>query len=542
MSLLLLGAFLRFYTIGVKTIWLDEAFSIWLSHHTLLDLWGWLIKIDQHPPLYYTLLHFWQQLFGDLQGAVRALSALCSTLAIPCFYAAGRRLFDRAVALVATLLLVTAPFHVRYAQETRMYALLTLAVAMALYLLARLLFEPVERQPRWLWPAFGVTQAAVMWTHNTAAIFFPLALNLAIGGAVFWQHGQGGVSSLPALNWPDFERRWLRTQLLALICWLPWSVPFLIQSLGVVREFWIPFPNAGIVYETLHNFHLAHQPESPVPWLLGDLLYWGLGIIGIWSLRRRGALLALLFMLFSLPIGGEWLVSLRRPIFSDRTLIWVTLPYYLLVAAGVIQLERWGSGIVTGPVRRYRGQLVAGCSLLALLTLNGQALANYYSHFAKEGWDEAAAYVADQAEPNDLLLFHATWVQLPFDYYFRHTAAGDDATIVRHGVPVDLFDRGILEPKMAGTDIPQMQQIVAGHDRVWLIYSHDWYTDPQGILPRALGRQRQLVAQRQFRGVRVLLYQPQLVLESILKIGCGYADYTYTSDCHREFQDRHLVE
>ena len=186
-GLLLLGTLLRFYQIQAKTIWLDEAFSIWLAHQGLIDLWAWLIKIDQHPPLYYSLLHFWQLRFGDLQGVVRIFSALCSTLALPFFYGAGRRFFDQPTALVATLILALAPFHIRYAQEARMYALLTLTVALALYLLARLLQEPVERQPRWLWPLFAFAQSAVMLTHNTAAVFFPLALNLAIGGAVAWQ-------------------------------------------------------------------------------------------------------------------------------------------------------------------------------------------------------------------------------------------------------------------------------------------------------------------------------------------------------------------
>src|SRR5688572_9997532 len=83
--LILLGAFLRFYQIGAKTIWLDEAFSIWIAHHSLPELWSWLIRIDHHPLLYYSLLHIWQFIFGDLQGAVRAFSALCSTLTIPLF-------------------------------------------------------------------------------------------------------------------------------------------------------------------------------------------------------------------------------------------------------------------------------------------------------------------------------------------------------------------------------------------------------------------------------------------------------------------------
>ena len=43
----------------------------------------------------------------------------------------------------------------------------------------------------------------------------------------------------------------------------------------------------------------------------------------------------LLLSLVLTPFLGELLVSLRRPIFYDRTLIWTTLPYYMLMAVGI---------------------------------------------------------------------------------------------------------------------------------------------------------------------------------------------------------------
>lgn len=501
-SLLLLGflgLLLRLYAIGRQPIWLDEAFSIWLAHQPLIDLWGWLIKIDQHPPLYYTLLAGWQWLFGDLQGTVRLLSALCSTLALPFFYGAARRFFDQRTALSATLLLVLAPFQVRYAQEARMYALLTLTVAVALYWLARLLYAQALPHPRWGWPRFAVAQAAVMLTHNTAAVFFPLALNLALGAAVVGQFLHGGISALPALNRPGFERRWLHTQLLALLCWLPWSVPFFIQAVGVDRAFWLSFPSGSALYTAFHNFHLAYQPTAPVPWLVGDLLYWGLGLVGIWALRRQGALLTLLLTLFLFPIVAALLVSLRRPIFAEHTLLWVTLPYYLLVAVGVVHTSRRLA--VSG--RRWLAQGGTALLFVGLVGLNSLALLNYYQTFTKEGWADAAAYVAANVDADDLLLFNATWVQLPFDYYFRHY----DLPVARHGVPVDLFDRGVLEPPMTAADLPRLQHLLTGHDRVWLIYSHDWYTDPQGLIPQELGQRLRLVEQAQFIGLQVLRFE-----------------------------------
>ena len=500
LSLITLGGFgLRFYAIGVQTVWLDEAFSIWLAQQPLVDMWAWLIKIDQHPPLYYSLLHFWVLLFGDAQGVARALSALCSGLAIPVFYAASRYLLNQRTALLAALLLALSPFQVQYAQEVRMYALLTLTVAVALYLLMVVLFDERARQRQWLWYGLAAAQAAVMLTHNTATIFFPLALNSAIGGALLWKQWQGGVSSLPILNAVDFERRWLRTQLLAMALWLPWSIPFVIQSVMVDREFWIGPPTVGMVYEALHNFNLAFLwPSWSPPFVVVNVIWWVLAGLGARTLRQTPARAVLLATLFLLPIVGELLVSLRRPIFSDRTLIWVTLPYLLLVASGMV----WAVEAVGQRLARWRvGVGIGGLALL--LAVNGLALHTYFTYFEKEDWAEAAAYVAAEIEPGEMILFNATWVQLPFDYYFRHYT--QDAPL--RGLPVDLFDRGVLEPKMTEADLPYMRNLLTDQESVWLVYSHDWYTDPQGIIPRELEQQMTLVEQREFVGLQVMRFE-----------------------------------
>ena len=51
-AITLVGGLLRFYAIGSKGLWLDEAFSVWMGRQPLPDLIGWLVRIDQHPPLY----------------------------------------------------------------------------------------------------------------------------------------------------------------------------------------------------------------------------------------------------------------------------------------------------------------------------------------------------------------------------------------------------------------------------------------------------------------------------------------------------------
>jgi len=599
LAIVALGGFLRFHQIGSKGLWLDESFSVWLGWQPVGRMLAWLINIDQHPPLYYTLLHWWM-LLGDSAATVRAFSALCGTLTIPVVYLLGRRLANHAhlpprtggsegrdappgraegvsipplagglrggntgsaVGLLAALLLAVSPFHVRFAQETRMYTLLTLNAALALYAMVRLLTDPraaqvslgqqlvdlwqtwraarnAEQQAlpdsrvyspaaagyerdfrtttdwvsaptrrRWLplrdietdlaWLGYMVFTAGTLLSHNTA-IFFPIATNLFMLGYILLR-----TLTLPIANRKsqitNYElritnyallRNWLLAQAGVFLLWSPWLVAFVLQSMGVYREFWIPSPTWQTVVDTVKTFLSSFLPPG-VRWpavVWG--LYWVLAALGLLYFRRRPAILALLFILFLTPFAGEWLVSLRRPIFYDRTLIWTTIPLYLVLAAGIGQL-------------RYRPYIIAAA--LMVLTVNGLSLREYYAHFEKEQWDDAAAFVAQRVQPDDLLLFNATWVQIPFDFYFRL----HNRPVAEHGLPVDLFDRGILEPKMAESDLPRLRSLIRGHNRVWLIYSHDWYTDPQGLIPPALDEELGPLDTWDFYGLQLRLYGVQ---------------------------------
>ncbi|CAN5706603.1 hypothetical protein BH10ACT1_BH10ACT1_36150 [soil metagenome] len=115
-----LGAAARFSARG--TLWLDEAISVDISRLPVGQIGG-ALRQDGHPPLYYLLLHAWTGLFGTSALAVRSLSGIISLAMLPLIWAAGRRLGGRRTAAVATVLLATSPFSVRYATETRMYAL-----------------------------------------------------------------------------------------------------------------------------------------------------------------------------------------------------------------------------------------------------------------------------------------------------------------------------------------------------------------------------------------------------------------------------------
>jgi len=542
-GLTLLGGGLRLYNIGSKGLWLDEAFSVWLGWQPLPEMLAWLLKVDQHPPLYYTLLHFWM-VFGDTATIIRSLSALMGTLTIPVLYTLGKRIDGPQLGLIAALILTFSPFHVRFAQETRMYTTLTFNASVAFLSLVYILTDsragsnrigqqfsyyftnwrlskksdinprdtstpdhsrdyrqsndwveaPTRR--RWLpletiatdlaWSGYILFTTATMLSHNTA-VLFPVAVNLFVFGLILFRKLKPPQANTPSRLISPSLTNWLSAQIGVLLVWSPWLVAFVIQATGVYSEFWIPSPTKDTIINTFKTF-LSWSLPYRLAW---DEIVWAayglIILVGFVHYRRRNAILVLLLTLCLAPAAGELLVSIRRPIFYDRTLIWTTLPLFLIIASGIVQF-------------RFKPYLLIACFFV--ITVNSLSLREYFTSFEKEQWNVAARYVAENVGKDDLLIFNATWVQIPFDFYFRFY----NRYVEERGAPVDLFDRGILEPKMAESDIPRLKSLIRGKERVWLIYSHNWYTDPKNIIPTTLQQELNLIETKNFYGLEVRLY------------------------------------
>jgi hypothetical protein len=59
---------------------------------------------------------------------------------------------------------------------------------------------------------------------------------------------------------------------------------------------------------------------------------------------------------------------------------------------------------------------------------------------------------------------------------------------------------------MTTRDLPRLRELLQGRDRVWLVYSHDWYTDPEGLIPAALEKKLDLYDRWDLEGLQVRLY------------------------------------
>ncbi|MAT98335.1 MAG: hypothetical protein CL608_14415 [Anaerolineaceae bacterium] len=540
----LLGGGLRVLLLGNKGMWLDETFSVWLANHNVVDLLQWGVKIDQHPPLYYLLLHYWIAFKGVTPYYVRLFSVLFGVGTIPIIYLIGKRLSGAVVGLAAAASLAFSPFHIYFAQEARMYTLLTFNAAVAIYGLVWLLTDPrsvrpigsqfreylhvwrtsgpVESGPkgvfsyrdetrnetgwrawlfgrRWLpvetmatdlaWVTFIVFSAATMLTHNTA-VLFPLATNTFVLGLMLVQKMKESGSAL-AFQVPSLGN-WVKAQIGILLLWSPWSFAFFQQASRVYQRFWIPEPTWDTIIQIFKSYLNASAPipsgHAQVIWTLYILVL----CLGVVHYRKKFSRFLLLAALLAIPFWGELMVSLRRPIFYDRTLIWTTIPLFLVLAAGIAQL-------------RFRPLMILVLGILG--TINLFSTGDYYRFYQKEDWSTAAGYVAYFAEEDDLVLFNSNFVEIPFNYYFKTYEEQYLLRVEKQGVPLDLFDSAILEPEMKESDIPALTSLLQDHNRVWLVYSHNDYTDPNGLIPQTLASKMSLIRQRDFNGGQVQLYE-----------------------------------
>ena len=252
----LVAGFQRALLLDAKGMWLDETFSVWMASHPVADMLQWLVRVDQHPPLYYLLLHYWMAVNGDTPFSARLLSVLFGAGTIPIIYLIGKRISGAVMGLAAAVLLALSLFNIYYAQEARMYTLLAFNAAVAIYALVRLLTDsrslkpigsqfreylhawrsagPIEADSqeafryraearnqsgwrawifghRWLpihaietdlaWVVFIVFSVATMLSHNTA-VLFPIATDVFVLGLILFQRIRKSGSP-PALQAPS---------------------------------------------------------------------------------------------------------------------------------------------------------------------------------------------------------------------------------------------------------------------------------------------------------------------------------------------------
>ncbi len=461
-----LGAFLRFYNIGAQPLWLDEGFSFQFAQLPLSQLWGAEALNEANPPLYYTLLKLWIFFFGESETALRSLSAAIGILTIPLLYMLGKTLDKQQLGILAALLLAISPINIQYSQEARAYTLLTMAVTLAVLGLAGLLKDPEgAKMPI----GQGFIQKVFPQSLGNSRSHLKLTTDLAwlayIGGLsiAFYAHSTAvfllGISSASIfIYWMktlQFNRiffwNWIIANTLILVIWA-WWLTFILRQANF--NSWIPFLKIKGAILVLMEVLIEPGRESQYIFQLCRYsLFLGLALLGLWRWRNNLEKLTLVnTFLVGFPLL-VFVISLYRPLFIWRIFLWTTIPFYLLLASGILA---------------FRSRFVIILIATIFFTLQLRGTINYYQ-VQKEPWNEVAKQIASRLKQGDKILFYENFLSIPFNYYFRDHLSNtiQYALVDSYSATKYSYLNNLAELSVA--DIPNMTPALG---RTWFVRGH----------------------------------------------------------------------
>ena len=451
-----------------QSLWRDEVDALRFATAPLASLLNMFRAPGQNGPLFFLALRPWLAVAGVSEFALRFPSAAAATLAVPLLFSLVRRLAgERKIALIAALLLATAPMHIWYGQEAKMYAALT-----ALIVAALLATDAAARRGGWWrWTLLYLLTSLAFYTHLLAALIVPVqALWLLIlPGASRWPLPRRLWNAgfylaaliapyLPLLAW---QSKMLRGPVWAtghapVAFWEMWGVLLGSFCRGVlsIELTWtlLPFLVALIAALALRDSaSLRATSVAPTP--------------AARPRPRPGVVLLLLWLVF--PLLAVYLISLKVPIFNIRYLIWALPAFVTLLGLGVIAL--------------WRAWRPLGAVVLALmLVLNFVSLGVPSARAIKSDFRAAARFVLEHRQPDDLLIYQIPYIRYTFTYYA--SAGHDPEDPAWRGLDGPTTNHGMSEAEVAA----EMARGTAGKQAVWLIASEVPLRDERGLTERWL--------------------------------------------------------
>lgn len=213
------GFALRFYQLGDQELVTGEAVSYRFGQLPISSLIHMFSEGGSATfSASYWLNHFWLRFAGSSEFAIRSISALLGTLAIPLLYRLARELALPAFAAVtATVLMAVGSYAVRASQEALFNPLsLTLTVASAV-LAVRLISGSKNRV---IFLAYVLCAAATFYTQVFAVLAL-LAQNLYVLYLLVRKGRSRAYSPTPS-TFRSMLTRWAWAQLSIVVLCIPW--------------------------------------------------------------------------------------------------------------------------------------------------------------------------------------------------------------------------------------------------------------------------------------------------------------------------------
>jgi 4-amino-4-deoxy-L-arabinose transferase-like glycosyltransferase len=484
----------RLLCLTSKPFWFDECFSVELAR---ID-WGNFLRLlwwrEANMSLYYVMLRMWlsfHENYGHSEFVARSLSVVLSAVTVPAIYWLAKLLYDRHVALIAAALFTFNAYSVRYSQEARSYALfLLLATLSSGFLIAWL--RGLGRRYR---TAYIVASVLAVYAH-----FYALLL-VAAHWLALRQQGKPGESGDRSNRTHSHMRRvWTAIG----IAVLPILIFVAKTGAGPIR--WISRPGVSEVLTFYEQLAGSEKWFLPILYALAcvivvvpvasRLLAWDQS----WETWRCQFLL--IWLLF--PVVLTVLLSLARPVFLGRYMIFCLPALLILVAAGLARVQRWW---------------LLAPALAGMLLLATQGVSFVYTHDfdnERDASEAASNFILDHAQEGDAVVFHIAGTRVAYEF-FRSERAGENTaslSFTKKFGPEILFPHhtaGLDYRDFTGKPTAELLRTISSRQpRVWIMLMNngtDEHPDPTTVmLSQVLPESLPKVQRWKFPKVEVRLY------------------------------------
>lgn len=452
----ILGALLRRYHLGRKSLWVDEAILYHISQGSILDIFSKNAKLSSAPPLYPIFLHF-VQLFGDSELILRGVALVFGILAIPISYFMLRKFVGTWGAIWTTLLIAVAPQQIYYSQQVREYSLTFFMSVGMILVLARYIKSGSTKNLICL----SIVWTIGIWIQYGLSIF-ALSLNFIYG--IFW---------IKNLNWVR-AKRWIIGQSsvvasIVQIFFLGLQTQYVPGGSGIQylsTGYWAPGERGMLSF-------VVQQTSEIIKFALdGSQIFLGILIIGLLALIFAKYETSGLIWIFT-PFAVAILFGLIRmyPYLGSRHNIYLTPILYLLFAFGVDYLFR---------IDKFK---IIGVTLTIFLAINSiKANIEYYESPGVENIRPVLSQLRNQksADERVYVYYASEWA---YRYYMR-----DDQ---------QPWISGKWHRNNAQLYLSEIDPLIHNPKGIWFVFSH-CYQDECNMIRDYVSAERplELIAQQ----------------------------------------------
>lgn len=451
-GVLALALFLRLVNLN-QGFWLDEAIGTIAANK--FSYWGLInqfAKFDFHPPLYYILIKAWGSFWGYSEISIRSLSVIFGILTILVVFEIAKNInklnnVKNNWPLISALFLATAPLHIYYSQEARMYALAAFLASVSVYVFIRLLIKQnlinwvlfslslillisSDYMPLLLLPMFLIIPVFLRGKINFARLLFLGFSPLVIVG-IFW---------LPVFSMQLAGGNWLSANLPG---WSEISGGTNVKQLGLV---WVKF--------ILGRISFTNKYIYGVVFIVSSLPVIAAGFYS-WIKKEKYQILIWLWFFGSLVLCI--IISFFVSALTYFRLLFILPAFYLIIAWGSLKIGRFSKSAVI---------------LIILVNLLAWSFYIITPNFWREDWRGAVSLVDEKAGNSEIALFEFPDPPASYQWYQKNKLESLGALTALYAKPGETEKRA--------------EDLINGKNGVWYFeYLRD-LTDPQRLVEKKL--------------------------------------------------------